>query len=111
MLVRRIKIIKRREYKQVSRLGILNIDRLTANDKDFSTALEMTIRESLKSPSLPVTSHQSLLIPAFKLLGIPFSRIVISSVSEKSFLQADKRCMCESRNTQHQGVVSLSMPM
>ena len=55
--------------------------------------------------------NPQLLIPAFKLLGIPFSRIVISSVSEKSFLQADKRCMCESRNTQHQGVVSLSMPM
>ena len=58
-----------------------------------------------------ITRGSQSLIPAFKLLGIPFSRIVISSVSEKSFLQADKRCMCESRNTQHQGVVSLSMPM
>ena len=60
-----------------------------------------------------ITRGSQSLIPTFKLLGIPFSlsRIVISSVSEKSFLQADKRCMCESRNTQHQGVVSLSMPM
>ena len=58
-----------------------------------------------------ITRGSQSLIPTFKLLGIPFSRIVISSVSEKSFLQADKRCMSESRNTQHQGVVSLSMPM
>ena len=35
--------------KQVSRLGFPDIDRLTANDKDFSLTLEMTIRESLKS--------------------------------------------------------------
>ena len=46
-----------------------------------------------------ITRGSQSLIPTFKLLGIPFSRIVISSVSEKSFLQADKRCMCESRNT------------
>ena len=59
----------------------------------FLASLEMTMRESMMSPS-----HQSL-NPAFKLLGIPFSRIVISSASEKSFLQTDKRCMCESRNT------------
>ena len=39
------------------------------------------------------------------------SRIVISSASEKSFLQTGKRCMCERRNTQHQGVVSVSVPM
>ena len=58
-----------------------------------------------------ITRGSQSLIPTFKLLGIPFSRIVISSISEKSFLQADKRCLCESRNTQHQGVVSLSMPM
>ena len=58
-----------------------------------------------------ITRGSQSLIPIFKLLGIPFSRIVISSVSEKSFLQADKRYMCESRNTQHQGVVSLSMTM
>ena len=32
---------------------------LTANDKDFSLALEMTIRESDVSQS-PVPSHQSL---------------------------------------------------
>ena len=58
-----------------------------------------------------ITRGSQSLIPTFKLLGIPFSRIVISSVSEKSFLQADKRCMCESRNMRYQGVVSLSMPM
>ena len=46
-----------------------------------------------------ITRGSQSLIPTFKLLGMPFSRIVISSVSEKSFLQADKRCMCESRNT------------
>ena len=34
----------------------------------------MTIRESLKSPSLPATSHQSLLIPAFKLQGSGLAR-------------------------------------
>ena len=45
-----------------------------------------------------ITRGSQSLIPVFKLLGIPFSRIVISSASEKSFLQADKRCMCESRN-------------
>ncbi len=31
------------------RLGFPDIDRLTANDKDFSLTLEMTIRESHKS--------------------------------------------------------------
>ena len=44
-------------------MNFQNIDRLTANDKDFSLALEMTIREvgSLTSPSLQslVTSHFS----------------------------------------------------
>ena len=34
---------------------------LAANDKDFSLALEMTIRES---PQSLVTSHSRLLIPA-----------------------------------------------
>ena len=34
-------------------------------------------------------------------------RIVIESVAEKSFLQTAKRRMCESRNTQRQGVVSV----
>ena len=38
--------------EQVSRLRVPNIARLTANDKDFSLTLEMTIRGSLKSPSL-----------------------------------------------------------
>ena len=38
--------------ERVSRLGVPNIVRLTANDKDFSLTLEMTIRGSLKSPSL-----------------------------------------------------------
>ena len=35
---------------------------LTANDKDFSLTLEMTIQEVSQSPSLQflVTSHQSL---------------------------------------------------
>ena len=56
MVVRRIKLWKRREYiwsdarrfleEQVSRLRSPNIDHMTANDKDFSTSLEMTIRES-----------------------------------------------------------------
>ena len=36
---------------KVSHFGIPNIDRLTANDKDFSATLSMTIRES---PSLLV---------------------------------------------------------
>ena len=54
---------RRSADKQVSRLGFPDIDRLTANDKDSRASLEMTIRESLKSPSLPVTSHQALLIP------------------------------------------------
>ena len=42
-------------------LNFPNIVRLTANDKDFSLALEMTIRESdvSKSLSLLVTSHAS----------------------------------------------------
>ncbi len=38
--------------ERVSRLGVPNIVCLTANDKDFSLTLEMTIRGSLKSPSL-----------------------------------------------------------
>ena len=69
-------------------MGVPNIDRLTANDKDFSTALEMTIRESLKSPSLPVTSHQALLIPhpCFQTFGNALSHIVIPSAAEGSFL-------------------------
>ena len=40
------------EWERVSRLGVPNIVLLTANDKDFSLTLEMTIRGSLKSPSL-----------------------------------------------------------
>ena len=40
---------RRSADKQVSRLGFPDIDRLTANDKDFSLTLEMTIRESHKS--------------------------------------------------------------
>ena len=40
---------RRSADKQVSRLGFPDIDRLTANDKDFSLMLEMTIRESHKS--------------------------------------------------------------
>ena len=41
-------------------LNFPNIVRLTANDKDFSLALEMTIRESDVSKSL---SHQSRIPP------------------------------------------------
>lgn len=37
-------------------LNFPNIAHLTVNDKDFSFALEMTIRENPISPSLPVTS-------------------------------------------------------
>lgn len=37
-------------------LNFPNIAHLTANDKDFSLALEMTIRENPISPSLLVTS-------------------------------------------------------
>ena len=40
---------RRSADKQVSRLGFPDIDRLTANDKDFSLTLEMSIRESLMS--------------------------------------------------------------
>ena len=47
-------------------MGLLNIDSLSANDKDFSLSLEMTIQESAVSQSLSllvflVASH-SLLI-------------------------------------------------
>ena len=51
---------RRSADKQVSRLGFPDIDRLTANDKDFSLTLEMTIRESHKSQ---VTSHLRPLNP------------------------------------------------
>ena len=37
---------RKRLAEQVSRFGFPNIDRLTADDKDFSLTLEMTIRES-----------------------------------------------------------------
>ena len=56
-------------------LNFPNIVRLTANDKDFSLALEMTIRESdvSKSLSLLVTSHASPSISnAIKLSGRTF---------------------------------------
>ena len=56
-------------------LNFPNIVRLTANDKDFSLALEMTIRESdvSKSLSLLVTSHASPPISnAIKLSGRMF---------------------------------------
>ena len=56
--------------ERVSRLGVPNIVRLTANDKDFSLTLEMTIRGSLKSPSLLplvllVSSCSRSLIPRY----------------------------------------------
>ena len=58
-------------------LNFPNIVRLTANDKDFSLALEMTIRESdvTKSPSLLVTSHAS---PRYLML--------LSEAAERSWL-------------------------
>ncbi len=48
-------------------MNFQNIDRLTANDKDFSLALEMTIREvgSLTSDSLTSPSLQSLVTSHF----------------------------------------------
>ena len=50
---------------RVSRLRFPNIDRWVANDKDFSLALEMTIRESdvSQSPSLLVSA------PGYQPLG------------------------------------------
>ena len=44
---------------QVSHFEFFNIERLTANDKDFSLPLEMTRRGSdvFQSLTLPVTSH------------------------------------------------------
>ena len=43
-----------------SHLWFPDIDRLAANEKDFSLTLEMTMRESLMSFSLLILSHQSL---------------------------------------------------
>ena len=56
-------------------LNFPNMAHLTANDKDFSLALEMTIWESdvslsLSHKSLEISNPQSL-IPAFKLRGSP----------------------------------------
>ena len=51
--------------------------RMLRNGKRFLALLEMTIRES-PSPSA--------LVPAFKLFGLSFSRIVIPSAAEGSFL-------------------------
>uniref|UniRef100_UPI00402A233D hypothetical protein n=1 Tax=Dialister sp. TaxID=1955814 RepID=UPI00402A233D len=51
--------------------------RMLTNGKRFLALLEMTIRES-PSPSS--------LVPAFKLFGLSFSRIVIPSAAEGSFL-------------------------
>ena len=45
--------------EQVSHWWFSGIGYLTAKDKDFSLALEMTIRESLMSLSLWIASHQS----------------------------------------------------
>ena len=61
---------RRSADKQVSRLGFPDIDRLTANDKDFSLTLEMTIRESFL-----VTSHKSPVTPnpCFQTFGNPLS--------------------------------------
>ena len=67
--------------EQVSRLMFPNIDHLTANGKEFSLTLEMTMRES--SPSHATFRHRpyifaakpppSFLIPNFSFL-IPHSR-------------------------------------
>ena len=46
--------------EQVSHWRFSGIGYLTANDKDFSLALEMTIRESLMPLSLWIASPQSL---------------------------------------------------
>ena len=48
-----------------------DIDRLAANEKDFSLTLEMTMRESLMSFSLLILSHQSLVIPTSRTLEDP----------------------------------------
>ena len=50
------------------------------------------------NPSLPVTSHQSL-IPAFKLLRVFLSRIVIPSVVEGSFLHCGQYHISIGRET------------
>ena len=47
------------QEEQVSPWWFSGIGYLTAKDKDFSLALEMTMRESLMSLSLWITSHQS----------------------------------------------------
>ena len=49
-------------------LNFPNIVRLTANDKDFSLALEMTIRgyHSHNFPNFPIPSYQSLLTILFQ---------------------------------------------
>ena len=75
MVVRRIKIRSAAEHNEWrcpkvagSKFPILNfphIAHLTVNDKDFSLALEMTIRENPISPSLLVTSHLRPLIPSY----------------------------------------------
>ena len=58
--------------EQVSHWWFSGIGLLTANDKDFSLSLEMTIRESLMSLSLRIAGHQSL-VPSHKSfeLGLP----------------------------------------
>ncbi len=63
---------------------------MLTNGKRFLALLEMTIRES--------PSHSSL-IPAFKLFGLSFSRIVIPSVAEGSFLHCGQYHIGTGRET------------
>ena len=55
--------------------GFQTLTILTANDKDFSLALEMTVREGSKSPATPIAQGQ----PFFKkcLTKVPWMDILI----------------------------------
>ena len=64
--------------------------RMLTNGKRFLALLEMTIRES-PSPSS--------LVPAFKLFGLSFSRIVIPSAAEGSFLHCGQYHIGTGRET------------
>ena len=64
--------------------------RMLRNGKRFLALLEMTIRES-PSPSS--------LVPAFKLFGLSFSRIVIPSAAEGSFLHCGQYHIGTGRET------------
>lgn len=55
--------------------GFQTLTILTANDKDFSLALEMTVREGSQSPATPIAQGQ----PFFKkcLTKVPWMDILI----------------------------------